>query len=147
MNRSRLTFFCFALIFSMAGLAVEPPAAGEGPNAAIRELGREWLESSGGVGLSIGVYDTGARQFYNFGTTRIDGGSRPTKDTVYEIGPLSKTLAGQLLARAVVEGRAALTDEAAKFLAEPYPNLAGRGESLRLVDLGNMTTHLDVNIP
>ena len=147
MNRPRLTFFCTAVIFSMAGFAVEPPTAGEGPNTAVRELGRRWLESNGGVGLSIGVYDAGARQFYNFGATRIDGGARPTKDTIYEIGPVSKTLAAQLLARAVVEGRAALTDEAAKYLSEPYPNLAGSGESIRLVHLVNMTSQLADNIP
>jgi serine-type D-Ala-D-Ala carboxypeptidase/endopeptidase len=147
MNRPCLTFFCTALIFPMATLAADPPTAGAGSNAAVRDLGRQWLEASGGVGLSIGIYDKGSRQFYNFGTTRIDGGTRPTKDTVYEIGSLSKTLTAQLLARAVIEGRASLTDEAAKYLPEPYPNLANSGESIRLVHLVNMTSQLADNIP
>lgn len=147
MNRPRLISFCTALIFPMASLAANPPPAGAAANAAVRDLGRQWLESNGGVGLSIGLYDNGARQFYNFGTTRIDTGTRPTKDTVYEIGALSKVLAAQLLARAVVEGRASLEDEAAKYLPEPYPNLANSGESIRLVHLVNMTSQLADNIP
>ncbi len=147
MNRPCLTFFCTALIFPMACLAADPPSAGAASNAAVRELGRQWLEGSEGVGLSIGVYDKGSRQFYNFGVTRLDGGTRPNKDTVYEIGSLSKTLAAQLLARAIVEGRASLDDEAAKYLDEPYPNLANSGESIRLVHLVNMTSQLADNIP
>jgi CubicO group peptidase (beta-lactamase class C family) len=143
----RLTFFCTALTFSIAVAAAEPPAAGAGTNSAIRELGRAWLENTGGAGLSIGIYDKGGRQFYNFGTTRIDGGARPTKETVYEIGSVAKTMTAQLLARAVVEGRASLTDEAAAFLSEPYPNLANSGESIRLVHLVNMTSQLADNIP
>jgi len=137
MNVPRLTFLCSALFLSLAGSAAEP----------LRELGRQWLEKSGGVGLSIGIYDRGARQFYNFGTTRIDGGTPPTKDTIYEIGSLAKIMTAQLLARAVVEGRASLTDEAARYLAEPYPNLANSGESIRLVHLVNMTSQLADNIP
>ena len=147
MNLPRLIFFCTALFTSIPGPAAETPAATAGSNAAVRELGRAWLEGNGGAGLTIGVYDRGARQFYNFGTTRLDGGTRPTKDTVYEIGSLAKPMTAQLLARAVVEGRASLTDEAARYLSEPYPNLANSGESIRLVHLVNMTSQLADNIP
>jgi CubicO group peptidase (beta-lactamase class C family) len=113
----------------------------------LRDLGRQWLESNAGVGLSIGIYDNGQRRFFNFGTTRIDGNSPPTKDTIYEIGPLAKTMTGQLLARAVVEGRANLEDEATTYLVESYPNLANSGENIRLVHLANMTSQLVDNIP
>lgn len=147
MQAPRLISLCTALILSIACAAAEPPAAGAASAAAVRELGRQWLENGGGVGLSIGIYDKGARQFYNFGTTRIDGGTRPTKETVYEIGSVAKTMTAQLLARAVVEGRASLTDEAARYLDEPYPNLANSGESVRLVHLVNMTSQLADNIP
>ena len=45
-----------------------------------------------GIGLSIGVYDDGKSRFYNFGTTQLEGNRPPTKDTVYEIGSISKTI-------------------------------------------------------
>lgn len=133
------------LLLGISSLAVAADPASA--DAKLREIGRDWLERNGGVGLSIGVYDKGARQFYNFGTTRIDGGTPPTKDTVYEIGALAKTMTAQILARAVVEGRATLNDEISRYLPAPYPNLATSGENIRLVHLVNMTSQLLDNIP
>ena len=98
---------CLLLVCLPALAAAAPDGAAD---AKLRDLARDWLERNAGVGLSIGVYDKGTRQFFNFGTTRIDGGAAPTKDTIYEAGPLAKTMAAQILARAVVEGRAALND-------------------------------------
>lgn len=132
-----------ALICLAPALAAADPAA----DAKLRELGRDWLTRNGGVGLSIGIYDKGARQFYNFGTTRLDAGTAPTKDTVYEVGALAKTMTAQILARAVVEGRAQLNDEVFRYLGAPFPNLAHSGESIRLVHLVNMTSQLLDNIP
>jgi serine-type D-Ala-D-Ala carboxypeptidase/endopeptidase len=141
---ARLTIFLgFTLLAPFTGSAAEPAPF----DAAVRELGRAWLTQNDGVGLSIGVYENGQRHFYNFGATQLDGNKLPTKDTVYEIGSLSKTLAGQLLARAIVEGRATINDEAAKYLEDPYPNLEHSGEPVRLLHLANMTSQLMDNIP
>jgi CubicO group peptidase (beta-lactamase class C family) len=54
---------------------------------------------------------------------------------------------GQILARAVVEGRASPGDDVEKFLEEPYPNLENAGERVRLVHLSNWTSGLADNIP
>lgn len=136
-------------LLCLLGVPVWAAAADVDPSvdAKLREIGREWLANNGGVGLSIGVYDKGQRSFYNFGTTRIDGNTPPSQKTVYEIGPIAKTMAAQILARAIVEGRAAPTDEAARYLEGPYPNLANSGEAIRLVHLANMTSQLLDNIP
>jgi len=136
-----LLWLCLVVPLSCVAAA---PNAGE---ASIRELARKWLVFNDGVGLSIGIYANGQRQFYNFGTTRLDGNTVPTENTVYEIGAIAKTMTGQLLARAIVEGRAALTDEAGKYLDEPYPNLENGGDVVRLVHLANMTSQLADNIP
>ncbi|HEU4779534.1 MAG TPA: serine hydrolase domain-containing protein [Steroidobacteraceae bacterium] len=139
----RPLFLLFGLAASLTGMAAEPAPF----DTAVRELGRAWLIDNDGVGLTIGVYANGQRHFYNFGATQLDGNKTPTKDTVYEIGTLAKTFTGQLLARAIVEGRAALNDEVAKYLEEPYPNLEYGGEKVRLVHLANMTSQLMDNIP
>jgi serine-type D-Ala-D-Ala carboxypeptidase/endopeptidase len=143
MNVRRLFFLWLGLCAPFVCVAAIPAPA----DASIRELARKWLVFNDGVGLSIGIYVKGQRQFYNFGTTRLDGNKVPTENTVYEIGAISKTMTGQLLARAIVEGRAALTDEAGKYLDEPYPNLENGGEAIRLVHLANMTSQLADNIP
>src|SRR5262245_59366160 len=97
-----------ALLMLLAGAC---SAAGNAPSeAAIDALARAWLAGNDGVGLSIGLYDNGQRRFYNYGTTQLDGNAVPTKDTIYDIGSVGKTMTGQLLARAIVEGRATLED-------------------------------------
>src|SRR5688572_7388226 len=138
------------LLTTITLLAVGLTAQAAGLSAAdaeIREAGRAWLANNEGIGLTIGIYDNGQRTYYNFGTTQLDGNKPPTKDTIYEIGGISKTMTGQLLARAVIEGRASLNDEAAKYLGEPYPNLANAGESIRLLHLASDTSQLMDNIP
>ena len=131
------------------GIAADGRAADAAAPAddAIRTLVREWIADHDGVGLSVGVYDNGARRFFNAGVPRLDANQPPSQDTVYEIGSITKAFTGQLLARAVVEGRAALDDDAAKYLAEPYPNLENGGERVRLVHLATMTSQLADNIP
>jgi serine-type D-Ala-D-Ala carboxypeptidase/endopeptidase len=139
----RLLLAGFATFFPLAAPSAVPP----GFDAAMQELGRSWLADNDGIGLTIGVYESNKRNYYNFGATRLDGNKLPTKDTVYEIGSVAKTMAAQLLARAVVEGRAALEDEAGKYLDEKYPNLTKDGEPIRLLHLANMTSQLVDNIP
>jgi serine-type D-Ala-D-Ala carboxypeptidase/endopeptidase len=141
MHIRRITFLCLGMLAPLAGVAADQA------DTAIRELGREWLINNDGVGLSIGVYANAQRHFFNFGATRLDGNKTPTQSTVYEIGSIAKTMTGQLLARAIVEGRATLNDEAAKYLDEPYANLENGGEPVRLLHLANMTSQLADNIP
>lgn len=143
MNLHAAALACFVTFSPALALAADPTANDD----ALRELGREWLADNDGIGLSIGIYDNGQRRFYNFGATRLDGNRQPSKDTVYEIGSVGKTMTGQLLARAIVEGRAALADEPAKYLGEPYPNLESDGERVRLLHLANQTSQLVDNIP
>jgi serine-type D-Ala-D-Ala carboxypeptidase/endopeptidase len=130
MNGSTLTLLCLAVFSNPLAVAATPAAPpAEGPEAAaIRTAGRDWLAANDGIGLTIGIFENNQRHFYNFGSSLLDGNKPPTKDTVYEIGGISKTFAGQLLARAIIEGRATLNDEVEKYLDEPYPTLANAGE-------------------
>ena len=143
MNVRRMVLPWLCVFVPLAVSSAEPAPF----DAAVRELGRTWLAQNGGVGLSVGVYQNGQRHFYNFGATQLDGNRTPTKDTIYEIGPVARTMAAQLLARAIVEGRATANDEVTKYLDEPYPNLEYGGEPVRLLHLANMTSQLMDNIP
>jgi serine-type D-Ala-D-Ala carboxypeptidase/endopeptidase len=159
MKPIRAALLCFAIAHASPMLAADAPpsarpkaaAATAAPpppyDAAVRELGRRWLHANDGIGLTIGVYDDGRRSFYNFGATRLDGNHAPTKDTVYEIGSVGKTMTGQLLARAFVEGRASPDDDVAKYLDGPHANLENGGQRIRLVHLANMTSQLPDNNP
>jgi serine-type D-Ala-D-Ala carboxypeptidase/endopeptidase len=132
-----------ALLLAWDAGAVAPPA----PDAAVRELVREWLQETDGIGISVGIYDAGQRRYFNAGVPRLDANKPPTQQTIYEIGTMTRAFTGQILARAIVEGRASPTDDVAKFLEEPYPNLENAGERVRLVHLSNRTSGLADNIP
>jgi serine-type D-Ala-D-Ala carboxypeptidase/endopeptidase len=115
--------------------------------AAIRDAGRAWLTDNDGVGLTIGIFENNQRRFINLGVAEVDGNKPPTKDTIYEIGGISKTFTGQLLARAIVEGRATLQDQATRYLDDPYPNLVNDGRQILLSHLVSSTSQLVDNIP
>jgi D-alanyl-D-alanine-carboxypeptidase/D-alanyl-D-alanine-endopeptidase len=146
-NRQWLAGVVFGMLTISSAIpraeAADPPPT----EAAIRAAARDWLSANDGIGLTIGIYDNGQRRFINLGSTELDGNRPPTKDTVYEIGGISKVFAGQLLARAIVEGRATLTDDVGKYLSEPYPNLENGGMHVKLQHLVNSTSQLIDNIP
>ena len=70
---ARLTCLCIALLPPLCGLAATPPSSAH--DAALRELGRQWLTRNDGIGLSVGIYDGGQRLFHNFGVTQVVDGN------------------------------------------------------------------------
>ena len=57
-----------------------------------------FLSDSSRVGLSIGIYANGKEFFFNYGSTQKEKQILPTSKTIYEIGSISKTFTGTLLA-------------------------------------------------
>src|SRR5262245_6673199 len=64
MNVRRMIFLCLLVSPLASGATAPAPSPAD---TAVRNLGREWLEANDGVGLSIGVFASGQRQYYNFG--------------------------------------------------------------------------------
>lgn len=73
--------------------------------------------------------------------------NRPNDTTLYEIGSVSKTFAGLLLANAVLDGKAALDDPIQKYLAAAYPNLQSQGQPIRLRHLITHTSNMPGMLP
>lgn len=71
----------------------------------------------------------------------------PTDATRYEIGSLSKTLAGTLMANAVLEHRLSLDDDVRMYLREDYPNLQYKGDPIRIRHLLSHTSGLPNMLP
>ena len=66
----------------------------------------------------------------------------PTDATLYEIGSLSKTLAGTLMANAVLDRKLGLDDDVRMYLDDAYPNLQYKGEPIRIRHLLSHTSGL-----
>lgn len=113
----------------------------------IDRLGVKFIKDRQAVGLSIVVYANGRTCFYNFGSTEIGKTQVPTENTVYEIGSITKTFVGLVLANAVLEHKVSLDDDIRKYLKDGYPNLEYRGNPITLVHLANTTSLLPDWLP
>jgi len=78
-----------------------------------------------GAGVTIGVVKHGARRIFAYGTAK--------PDSIFEIGSLSKTFTGLLLAQLVVQGHARLNEPVRGLLPGVAPVPAGF--EIRLLDL------------
>jgi CubicO group peptidase (beta-lactamase class C family) len=74
----------------------------------VNRLGNNFNEDPKTVGLSIGIVDKGKTYFYNFGTTKVGQQQRPTQQTIYEVGSITKTFVSFILAQAVLEHKVSL---------------------------------------
>ncbi|WP_252255529.1 serine hydrolase domain-containing protein [Lysobacter capsici] len=96
---------------------------------------------------SIGVVYRGKEIIRHRGDMHAGKPSPPTDATLYEIGSLSKTLAGTLMANAVLERKLSLDDDVRMYLSESYPNLQYNGEPIRIRHLLTHTSGLPNMLP
>ena len=69
----------------------------------IESIVQPFMFDSKTIGLSIGVLKDGNAYFYNYGETKKGNGKIPSSKDLYEIGSITKTFTGLLLAKAVIE--------------------------------------------
>jgi len=96
---------------------------------------------------SIGVVYRGKEYIRHRGDMQAGKRGAPTDATLYEIGSLSKTLAGTLMASAVLDGKVTLDDDVRMYLQGAYPNLQYKGEPIRLRHLLSHTSGLPNMLP
>ncbi len=75
------------------------------------------------IGLSIGLIKSGETLTYGYGEVKVNSGMIPDKETIMEIGSITKTFAGLLVAQAVQDGKLSLQDDIRKYLPGNYSNL------------------------
>lgn len=93
------------------------------------------IRSGKSVGVTVGVMDSSGQRFYSYGETRRGSGTRPTDDTLFEIGSVTKTLTALLLGDAVIRKEVAFRDQIAQFLPE------FRGHYVGSITLEQLATH------
>lgn len=111
-------------------------------DSLVDQSARRYFSDSAAVGLSIGIIQNGKTFFYNYGETKKGNGKLPSNKTIYEIGSITKTFTGILLAQAVLDKKINLDDDIRKYLPGAYPNLEYKGQPIRVVDLSNHTARV-----
>jgi len=90
------------------------------------------------VGIVVGLIDGENVEYFNFGKTALTGGSDVDENSVFEIGSISKTFTGILLADAIIKGNMALSDPISKHLPE---QVKVPGRNSKVITLKDLVTH------
>lgn len=145
-NWQSLSCFVLSAVLVAAGCTAE--------NVPTRDLGAEIDEVAATLieepllhSTSIGVVYRGREFIRHRGDMEAGKPSPPTDATLYEIGSLSKTLAGTLMAKAVLERKVGLDDDVRMYLHGAYPNLQYKGEPIRIRHLLSHTSGLPNMLP
>lgn len=115
--------------------------------AAMKQAATTLLQDKLLHATSIAVVHRGQQFILHQGELETGKANPPTDATLYEIGSVSKTFAGLLLADAVVQGKASLNDPIQKYLPSAYPNLQSRGQPIRLQHLITHTSGMPGMLP
>lgn len=87
-------------------------------------------------GMAVAVILDGKRYYFNYGVASKENGQPVTKDTIFEIGSVSKTFTATLASYAQVSGNISMSDRASKYM----PSLRGSSfDNISLLDLGTYT--------
>lgn len=97
--------------------------------------------------VSIGIVYQGQEYTGHYGELEKGKANLPTDQTIYEIGSLSKTFTGTLVAKAVLDGKLSLEDPIQNYLSEDYPNLKFTNHPVRIKDLVTHTSRLPNMLP
>ena len=141
-STAALAVLCLSRLAAAQGakpLATDNPLANQ-VDSAVQAAATVYMAYPGSVGLSVGVYRGGRTTVYHYGESVKGGGQLPRSDQFYNLGSVAKVFVGTMLAEAVIEKRAKLTDDIRLYLPGRYPNLEYQGHPVRLVDLANHTS-------
>lgn len=105
------------------------------PSDVIEEINRR-IEYGINPSIAIGIVNKEGYQFYSFGTKQLNG-EKVNEHTIYEIGSITKTFTGTLLALAILKGEMNAEDPAQNYLEKL--TLPTRGDEV--IRLGNLTDH------
>ncbi|KAB8061170.1 serine hydrolase [Janthinobacterium sp. FT14W] len=114
----------------LGSAALAAPVLDDAVRRRAEELTRTGLHPS----IVIAVIEGKNSAVYGFGSVHAGKNAKPGADTVYQIGSVTKTMTGLLLAHAVVDGKVKL-DEPVATLLPSYKVPAFDGKTISMLDL------------
>ncbi|MBK9284200.1 MAG: beta-lactamase family protein [Sphingobacteriaceae bacterium] len=108
----------------------------------VDSLVHDYMLGGASCGLSIGIYQNGKIYYKNYGEISRNAGKLPDSSSIFEIGSITKTFTGLLLAKAVKEKKINLNDDIRKFLPKGYENLQYKNKAILVEHLANHTSGL-----
>ncbi|TSE05845.1 serine hydrolase [Aquimarina algiphila] len=103
------------------------------------------LKDSSITSLSVAVYAKEKEYTAHYGELEKGKANPPTDQTFYEIGSVTKTFTGTLVAQAVLDGKLSLDDDIRKYLKGDYDNLKYNGNPILIKHIITHTSSLPKN--
>ena len=130
-----------ALIVATSPLAAKAELAPE-TRARIDEMASRPVRNGEVPGLIVGVMQGSDRMIRGYGESVEGSGVRPTKDTIWEIGSITKTFTAMLLALYVQRGVVHYDDPLQKYVPDWVTVPSYEGRQIKLIDLATHTSGL-----
>lgn len=97
--------------------------------------------------LSIAVHYKGEDFIRHFGELDEGKENKPNNNTIYEIGSVTKTFIGTLIAMAELDGKLSVEDDIRDYLDSEYPNLEYQNQPIKIKHLLTHTSRLPQFLP
>jgi len=110
-------------------------------DSLVNKIAADYMKTHFTPGLSIGILQGTKASTYNYGFARVETEQHPTRQTLYEIGSITKTFTAFVLADAVVNNKAKLDDPITKYLPDSVASNI-KLQQIKLVHLSNHTSGL-----
>ncbi len=109
--------------------------------------GRKFLKNKNINSVSIGIYKDGQVYTEHFGEIEKSKSNLPNDETIYEVGSVTKTITGYLVAKAVLEEKIKLEDDIRLYLKGDYSNLEYNKTPIKVKNLLTHTSGLPKFLP
>ena len=113
----------------------------------IKKNGQAFLKNKTINSVSIGVYKESEIYTQHFGEIEKGKGNTPNNQTIYEVGSVTKTMTGYLVAKAVLEEKINLDDDVRLYLKGDFSNLQFNGNPITIKHLLTHTSGLPMFLP
>ncbi len=132
-----------AALFAWSASAVAGTNAGLPSDDEVRGVLRDAIETDKrSIGMVVGLISADGVRIIGYGRLGPADDRVPDGDTVFEIGSISKTFTGTLLADMSLKGEVSIEDPVSKFLPKGTKTPVRGGREIRLQDLATHTSGL-----
>jgi Beta-lactamase len=145
---------CFSIGLAPYKTPAPSPVAGGTDNprksatdTAVQATVERYTGQNSPAGIAIATLYRGQERYYNYGEVVRGGKVLPTSRTIFEIGSITKTMTGVLLAQAVRDKKLQIDDDIRRYLPGKYPQLEFGGKPIRVRHLAKHTSGLPASPP
>lgn len=120
--------FLVTILFVTIGSCLFAQIASDNPlktrlDSVVDKAAKAYAKDNNRVAFSIGFIANNKKYSYNYGETAVSSKKLPTAQSIYEIGSITKTFTGLLVAHAVQEGKMDYQADIRKYLPDGFGNL------------------------